>query len=120
MRQSHQARNPCNLILSNNIATPDLFPIGQLKEGETVHVSAASGAVGSLVCQIAKAKECYVIGSAGRKEKVSWLINNAGIDYLDIEDRHNNQGPHMLSQLSQRYSCSFVIGLLLDDSFCGI
>ena len=44
-------------------------------------MSAASGAVGSVVCQIAKAKGCYVIGSAGSKEKVSWLINDARIDY---------------------------------------
>ncbi len=58
-----------------------LLKIGQLKEGETVFVSAASGAVGSVVCQIAKAKGCYVIGSAGSKEKVSWLINDARIDY---------------------------------------
>lgn len=59
-----------------------LLKIGQLKEGETVFVSAASGAVGSVVCQIAKAKGCYVIGSAGSKEKVSWLINDARIDYM--------------------------------------
>ena len=58
-----------------------LLRIGQLKEGETVFVSAASGAVGSVVCQIAKAKGCHVIGSAGSKEKVNWLINDAGIDY---------------------------------------
>ena len=67
-----------------------LLRIGQLKEGETVFVSAASGAVGSVVCQIAKAKGCYVIGSAGSKEKVSWLINNAGIDcafnYKELRD----------------------------------
>jgi NADPH-dependent curcumin reductase CurA len=58
-----------------------LLRIGQLKEGEIVFVSAASGAVGSVVCQIAKVKGCYVIGSAGSEEKVSWLVNNAGIDY---------------------------------------
>jgi NADPH-dependent curcumin reductase CurA len=58
-----------------------LLRIGQLKEGDTVFVSAASGAVGSVVCQIAKMKGCYVIGSAGSKEKVNWLINNAGVDY---------------------------------------
>jgi NADPH-dependent curcumin reductase CurA len=58
-----------------------LLRIGQLKEGETVFVSAASGAVGSVVCQIAKVKGCYVIGSAGSKEKVNWLVNNAAVDY---------------------------------------
>ena len=58
-----------------------LLRIGQLKEVETIFVSAASGAVGSLACQIAKIKGCYVIGSAGSNEKVKWLINEAGIDY---------------------------------------
>lgn len=58
-----------------------LLRIGQLKEGGTVFVSAASGAVGSVVCQIAKVKGWYVIGSAGSKEKVNWLVNNAGVDY---------------------------------------
>ena len=48
-----------------------LLEIGKPKEGETVLVSAASGAVGSVVCQIAKLKGCYVVGSAGSDEKVS-------------------------------------------------
>ncbi len=41
------------------------------KEGERVYVSAASGAVGQLVGQFAKLMGCYVVGSAGSKEKVS-------------------------------------------------
>lgn len=40
------------------------------KKGETVYVSAASGAVGQLVGQFAKLMGCYVVGSAGTKEKV--------------------------------------------------
>jgi len=57
-----------------------LLEIGQPKEGETVFVSAASGAVGAIVCQIAKIKGCYVVGSAGSDEKVSWLLEEAGVD----------------------------------------
>jgi hypothetical protein len=57
-----------------------LLDIGQPKAGETVFVSAASGAVGSVVCQIAKIKGCRVVGSAGSDEKVVWLVNSAGID----------------------------------------
>jgi NADPH-dependent curcumin reductase CurA len=57
-----------------------LLHIGELKEGDTVFVSAASGAVGSVVCQIAKLKSCYVVGSAGSDEKVAWLVEEAGID----------------------------------------
>ena len=40
------------------------------KKGEYVFVSAASGAVGQLIGQIAKLEGCYVVGSAGSKEKV--------------------------------------------------
>jgi len=57
-----------------------LFRIGGLKGGERVFVSAASGAVGSIVCQIAKAKGCYVVGSAGSDEKRRWLLETAKID----------------------------------------
>ncbi len=57
-----------------------LFKIGELKDGETVFVSAASGAVGTVVCQLAKAHGCYVVGSAGSDEKCEWLEKVAGID----------------------------------------
>ncbi|MDE0314857.1 MAG: NADP-dependent oxidoreductase [Candidatus Poribacteria bacterium] len=57
-----------------------LLEIGQPKEGETVFVSAAAGAVGSIVCQIAKIKGCRVVASAGSDEKVTWLIEKAGVD----------------------------------------
>jgi NADPH-dependent curcumin reductase CurA len=57
-----------------------LLPLGQPKAGETVFVSAASGAVGAMVCQIAKIKGCRVVGSAGSREKVEWLIDEAKID----------------------------------------
>jgi NADPH-dependent curcumin reductase CurA len=67
-----------------------LLDIGQLKEGDTVFVSAASGAVGSTACQIAKIKGCRVVGSAGSDEKVAWLLNEAGIDaafnYKKVDD----------------------------------
>ncbi len=57
-----------------------LLDIGKPKEGETVFVSAAAGAVGSVVCQIAKLKGCRVVGSAGSVAKVTWLRDVAGID----------------------------------------
>lgn len=46
------------------------FEIGKPKKGEKVFVSAASGSVGHLVGQYAKLFGCYVVGSAGSKEKV--------------------------------------------------
>ena len=56
-----------------------LLRIGELKEGETVFVSAAAGAVGSVACQIAKAKGCTVVGSAGGPEKTAFL-REIGVD----------------------------------------
>src|SRR6266571_5024471 len=67
-----------------------LLDIGRPKEDETVFVSAAAGAVGSIVCQIAKIKGCRVVGSAGSDEKVRWLREEAGVDaafnYKKVED----------------------------------
>jgi NADPH-dependent curcumin reductase CurA len=57
-----------------------LLNVGALKDGERVFVSAASGAVGAIVCQIAKAKGCYVVGSAGSDEKCDWLVKEGGCD----------------------------------------
>lgn len=56
-----------------------LLKIGQPREGETVFVSAAAGAVGSIVSQIAKIKGCRVIGTAGSDEKCAWL-ESRGVD----------------------------------------
>lgn len=50
-----------------------LKKIGECKEGEQVYVSAASGAVGQVVGQIAKAMGCHVSGSAGSDDKVEYL-----------------------------------------------
>lgn len=58
-----------------------LLVTGELKDGETVFVSAASGAVGSVVGQIAKIKGCTVIGSAGSDAKVRHLIDEYGFDH---------------------------------------
>ena len=54
--------------------------IGKPKKGETVVVSAAAGAVGSIVCQIAKIKGCYVVGIAGSDDKCNWLKNDLKVD----------------------------------------
>ena len=57
-----------------------LLDIGQPKEGETVVVSGAAGAVGMSVCQIAKIKGCRVVGIAGSDEKLDYLRNELGVD----------------------------------------
>jgi len=57
-----------------------LFEIGQLKPGETVVVSAASGAVGSVVGQLAKIKGCRAVGIAGGKAKCDYVVQELGFD----------------------------------------
>jgi NADPH-dependent curcumin reductase len=57
-----------------------LLHIGEPKEGETVVVSAAAGAVGSIVGQIAKIKGCRVVGIAGSQEKCAWIQEELGFD----------------------------------------
>jgi NADPH-dependent curcumin reductase CurA len=57
-----------------------LLKIAEAKAGDTVFVSGAAGAVGSVVCQIAKAKGCTVIGSAGGAEKLEFL-REIGVDH---------------------------------------
>jgi len=57
-----------------------LLDTGQPKPGETVVVSAAAGAVGSLVGQIAKIKNCQVVGIAGGAEKCRYIVGELGFD----------------------------------------
>lgn len=78
------------LGLTGMTAYVGLLKIGELKQGDNVFVSAASGAVGSIVCQIAKLNKCRVVGSAGSAEKIEWLKEKAGVDaaynYHDVDD----------------------------------
>ncbi len=57
-----------------------LLEVGQPKPGDTVLVSAAAGAVGSMVGQIAKIAGCRVVGTAGGKDKCDWLVRELGFD----------------------------------------
>ena len=57
-----------------------LLDIGQPKPGETVAVSAASGAVGSVVGQIAKIKGCRAVGIAGGPDKCAYVVEELGFD----------------------------------------
>ncbi|KAK0597280.1 hypothetical protein LWI29_023659 [Acer saccharum] len=67
------------------------------KKGENVYISAASGAVGQLVGQFAKLLGCYVVGSAGTKEKVELLKNKFGFD-----DAFNYKEEHDLNAALKR------------------
>ncbi|WP_347159141.1 NADP-dependent oxidoreductase [Pontibacter chitinilyticus] len=67
-----------------------LLFIGEPKEGETVVVSGAAGAVGTVVGQIAKLKGCRVVGIAGSDDKIDFLTTelgfDAGINYKTTEN----------------------------------
>jgi NADPH-dependent curcumin reductase CurA len=67
-----------------------LLDIGKPKSGETVVVSGAAGAVGMVVCQIAKLQGCRVVGIAGGEEKTRYLTEqlcaDAVIDYKKEQD----------------------------------
>ena len=57
-----------------------LLDVGEAKAGETVVVSGAAGATGSLVGQIAKLRGCRVIGICGSAAKQQWLVSHLGFD----------------------------------------
>ena len=57
-----------------------LLDTGQPKAGDMVVVSAAAGAVGAIVGQIAKIKNCHVVGIAGGAEKCRYIVNELGFD----------------------------------------
>ena len=66
-----------------------ILRVAELKDGDTVFVSGAAGAVGSAVVQIAKIKGCTVIGSAGGAEKVAYVKSlgaDACVDYRAAAD----------------------------------
>jgi NADPH-dependent curcumin reductase CurA len=68
------------LGLNGATALCGLSDVLELREGETVLVSAAAGATGSVACQVARNMGCRVIGIAGSAEKCAWLTGELGID----------------------------------------
>ncbi|NBA87250.1 zinc-binding dehydrogenase [Emticicia sp. CRIBPO] len=68
------------LGMSGMTAYFGLLDTGQPKEGETIVVSGAAGAVGSVVGQIGKIKGCRVVGIAGGEEKCRYAVEELGFD----------------------------------------
>jgi NADPH-dependent curcumin reductase CurA len=76
-----------NLGLTGATAYFGLLRVAEAREGDVVFVSAAAGAVGSAVVQIAKAKGMRVIGAAGGEEKCAWVRElgaDAAVDYKAV------------------------------------
>ena len=61
-------------------AYSSLYEIGKPKKGETIFISAASGAVGALVGQLAKHEGLRVVGSVGTDEKLKYIVDDLGFD----------------------------------------
>lgn len=70
-------------------AYSSLYEIGKPKKGETILVSAASGAIGQIVCQIAKHEGLRVIGSVGDDKKLAFLRDELGVEAFN----YNNEKP---------------------------
>ena len=69
-----------------------LLDIGEPKAGETVLVSGAAGATGSIAGQIARIQGCRVVGIAGGPQKCAWLRDDAGFDeVIDYKNENVDQ-----------------------------
>lgn len=92
--QKRVRREPLSHLMSvlgitGKTAYCGLLDIGNPQPGETVVVSAAAGATGSIAAQIAKIKGARVVGIAGGPEKCRWLVDELGLDDA-IDHREGN------------------------------
>jgi len=76
-----------------------LMDIGEPKAGETVVLAASTGAVGSVVGQLAKSKGCRVVGIAGAQEKLDYAVDELGYDACV-----SHRDPDMASKLAAECS----------------
>ena len=83
-----------------------LLEVGQPKAGETVVVSAASGAVGSVVGQIAKIKGCRAVGIAGGPDKCRYVTEELGFDAC-IDYKAGNLAAQLQGSLPQGHRRQF-------------
>jgi len=91
----------------------------QPKAGETVVVSGAAGAVGSLVGQIAKIKDCRVIGIAGADDKITYIVNDLGYDSAFNYKTTTDYGARLKDLCPKGIDCYFdnVGGVISDAVF---
>ena len=83
-----------------------LLDIGQPRPGETVLVSGAAGATGSVVGQIAKLKGCRVVGIAGGPKKCAWLKDEAGFDAV-IDYKNENVSAQIAHHCPDKWDVFF-------------
>jgi len=94
------------LGMPGNTSYFGLLEVCTPKEGETVVISGAAGAVGSHVGQIAKIKGCRVIGFAGSDEKCEWLTKEMGFDHA-LNYKTVNARKALKEVAPQRIDCYF-------------
>lgn len=94
-----------------------LLDVGRAREGDTVVVSGAAGAVGSLVGQIAKRKGCRTVGIAGGPAKCAWLVDELGFDAA-IDYKHESVLKGLREHAPKGIDVYFdnVGGEILDDA----
>jgi NADPH-dependent curcumin reductase CurA len=92
-----------------------LLDVGRAQEGDTVVVSGAAGAVGSVAGQIAKIKGCRVVGIAGGEEKCRWITEELGFDAA-IDYKSENVAAALRERAPDRVNVYFdnVGGEVLD------
>ena len=90
-----------------------LLDLGQPKQGETVLVSGAAGATGSVAGQIARIKGCRVVGIAGGREKCRWLKEVARFD--EVIDYKNENVDQRIGEL-----CPNKVDVFFDNVGGGI
>ena len=92
-----------------------MLDVGRAEAGQTVVVSAAAGATGSLAAQIAKIQGCRVIGICGSPDKAQWLLDDLGLDGA-IDHRAEDVGARLRELCPDRIDVYFdnVGGPILD------
>jgi len=100
VQQAHSSLALGVLGMPGFTAYMGLLDIGQPKAGETLVVAAASGAVGSVVGQIAKLKGCRAVGIAGGAEKCRYVLDELGFDACI--DHHAADFPSQLAAACEK------------------
>ena len=100
LRESHPSRALGVLGMPGFTEYMGLLDIGQPQAGETVVVAAASGAVGSVVGQIAKLKGCYVVGIAGGDDKCRYVVRELGFNAC-VDHRADDLPGHLAAACSK-------------------
>lgn len=98
-----------------------LLDVGALQEGDTVLVSGAAGAVGSIVGQIAKIKNCTVVGIAGGPEKCEYIVKELGFDHaIDYKNEKVKRKIHEYCPKGIDVYFDNVGGQILDDALTAL